>query len=203
MFIASTIIQYKTAITSTPGAIVQDWHCDTWFDASHLSHARSHGALYSMFIYLQDTYVDMGVTGLCLGSHTCSGMYDVDDCIFPTFEAGAMAILNSQLYHQGSGNEAYHRGDDGTRVMFIITFTSRPRIDDPRVLPMGSVYGIPWYVWGHNLNDFNSMDKNNWVTSALQSLGIKNMNDNDGISFIMGTVMARGENYNAENEDEW
>ena len=190
------------AITSTPGALVQDWHCDTWYDASHLGHARSYGAVYSMFIYLQDTYVDMGVTGMCLGTHTCSGLYDVNDCIFPTFKAGTAAILNSQLYHQGSGNTAFQR-EDGTRVMFIITFASRPKNDDPRVLALGSVYGIPWYVWGHTLDDYKHMSKNNWMTSALQSLGVNKIGKNDGISVLMGTAMARAENYNAGIEDEW
>ena len=100
---------------------------------------RSHSALYSIFIYLQDTTHDMGVTGLCLGTHMCNGLENVQ-CIKPSMPSGTGLIINSQLYHQGSGNYAFDK-KDGTRVMYIITFATRPSDSDPRVLPLGSIYG--------------------------------------------------------------
>ena len=99
---------------------------DTWGDAASMTLGRRHSAMYSLFLYLQDTDETMGPTGFCPGTHMCSQSYEDCPCFFATPKAGTGVILNSQIVHQGSENTAFLK-QDGTRVMFIITFASRPR----------------------------------------------------------------------------
>ena len=115
------------AITSDPGAPEQGWHHDTWTENSAIMNARTYSSMYSLFLYVQDTHLDMGPTGFAPGTHMCYEVMEVPVFYLPA-KAGSGALLNSSTLHQGSGNEAYERGGDGgpgTRVMFIVTFAPR------------------------------------------------------------------------------
>jgi len=186
------------AITSDPGAPGQDWHSDTWGDAASMTLGRRHSAMYSLFLYLQDTDETMGPTGFCPGTHMCSQSYADCPCFFATPKAGTGVILNSQIVHQGSENTAFLK-EDGTRVMFIITFASRPRPGtEHRQLPLGSVYGIPWYMWGHNLHELDNMMEVPW--NWRHALGITKSGKHWGINYLLGAIAAHSEN--AKNEIE-
>ena len=116
-----------SAITSDPGAREQDWHQDTSALNSAMLNARTYSSMYSLFVYLQDTHLDMGPTGFAPGTHMCYEMEDVPVLHLPA-KIGSAALYNSNLLHQGGGNTAYERGGGGgpgTRVMLTITFAPR------------------------------------------------------------------------------
>jgi len=194
------------AITSDPGAPEQGWHHDTWTENSAVMNARTYSSMYSLFLYVQDTHLDMGPTGFAAGTHMCYEVLNVPIFYLPA-KAGSGALLNSNTLHQGSGNEAYERGGGGgpgTRVMFIVTFAPRPRVGlDPRQLPLGSVYGIPWYAWGHNLSELEILDQLkpwNW----MHALGLVKSGKNWGINYLLGAISARAEDFNNGNyAPEW
>lgn len=180
------------AITSDPGAPGQDWHSDTWGDAASVTLGRRHSSMYSLFLYLQDTDESMGPTGFCPGTHMCTDSMEDCPCFFATPKAGTGVILNSQIVHQGSENTAYLK-EDGTRVMFIVTFASRPRPGtEHRQLPLGSVYGIPWYMWGHNLYELDNMMDVHW--NWKHALGIQKAGKHWGINYLLGAIAAHSEN---------
>jgi len=197
-------INEVAAITSEPGAPVQDWHSDVWGDGSAHQYPRTYSSQYSLFLYLQDTYADMGSTGLCLNTHQCLKYninFSTDICFQVEPPSGAGVLLNGQLLHQGSANTAHHRSD-GTRVMLIISFSSARRPDtDQRLLSMGSVYAIPWYLWGHNLNDMLTMDTQKW--NILHTFGILNYGNSYGYNYLLGAVSAHGEHGYNGIEEEW
>ena len=90
------------AITSEPGAPEQNWHNDVWHDGSSTNYARKYTSQYSLFVYLQDTYEDMGATGFCLGTHMCAGVNEDSVCFNAEVEEGSGVLLNSCIMHQGS-----------------------------------------------------------------------------------------------------
>eukprot|EP00591_Stephanopyxis_turris_P003967 CAMPEP_0195507906 /NCGR_PEP_ID=MMETSP0794_2-20130614/1254_1 /TAXON_ID=515487 /ORGANISM="Stephanopyxis turris, Strain CCMP 815" /LENGTH=898 /DNA_ID=CAMNT_0040634737 /DNA_START=94 /DNA_END=2790 /DNA_ORIENTATION=- len=190
------------AITSEPGAQSQDWHPDTMSDRSHVLYARTYTPLYSVFVALQDTTEEMGATCVCPGSHMCSDFTNKFDekrdeenddyCFHAEMASGAGLIYNSQLTHRGGANVAWDRwGENSTRVMFILSFTSRPvsiparwnlRYDvekkkkdgvvlaDPRFLPIGSTFSIRWDMLGQTLDDMLTVDRLKW--GPFTSLGL-------------------------------
>jgi len=194
------------AITSEPGAKIQSYHSDVWYDGSAYQFSRTYSSQYSLFIYLQDTYEDMGSSGFCVGTHVCSKVdetFNHDDfCFNVESPAGAGILINGHLMHQGGANTAHHRLDSGTRVMIVISFSSARRPDtDQRLLPLGSVYAIPWYLWGHNLNDMLTMDTKKW--NILHSLGIIKYGKSYGYNYLLGAVSSHGEHGYNGFEEEW
>ena len=90
--------------------------------------ARTYISIYSLFVYLQDTHLDMGPTGFVPGTHMCYEVKNIIPVLHLPAKIGSAALYNSNLLHQGGGNTAYERGGGGgpgTRVMLTITFAPR------------------------------------------------------------------------------
>ena len=163
------------------GARDQFWHQDTLPSGSSFKHARTFAPSYSLFIPLQDTTAEIGATQICPGSHVCGGHdeFCVEHGFFVSGEEGvwpkaAGALVNQHLYHRGMA----HTDPNGLdRVLFILTFAPRPRMNknevETRLISMGGSYSINWRQWGHTLNDFGNAAKamtEPWKT--MRSLGL-------------------------------
>ena len=66
------------------------------------------------------------------------------------WRAGDGALFNQQVWHRGTA----HVDDDGhDRVIFIVSFLSRPVADDPRQLARGTYFHQKWLNWGSTWQD--------------------------------------------------
>jgi hypothetical protein len=177
-----------TAITSTYGAKDQWWHQDTLPMGSSFKHARTFLPSYSLFIPLQDTSSRIGATQICPGSHVCDGRDEMCQQggfrvsgLQDKWEKGAGALVNQHLHHRGMA----HTDPDGLdRVLFILTFSPRPRFNknevETRLFSMGGSYSLNWRQWGHAINDFGDAPvkmRDPWKT--LRSLGLYKPRDAD------------------------
>lgn len=173
-----------TAITSTYGASMQNYHEDVVPEGSAAKYARSFIPSYSLFIPLQDTTAAMGATDLCPGTQLCGGGTTEDVCLeYGISAAGTQdkwpkgwgALVNQQTMHRGTAHKDRHGAD---RVVFILTFAPRPQYSLPgvvesRLLGQSGSYSIHWTQFGHTLDDFGAAQKQ--MTEpfrTLRSLGI-------------------------------
>ena len=151
-----------TAITAAHGATFQGFHADVKPLASSVKYSRSFTHSYSLFVPLQDTTSRMGATELCPGTHYCS-----NDLTHVCETHGFQAASEEQIWKKGNAlllNQcAWHRGyahtdpDGPERVVFILTFISRPRPGlDYRQLSHGTYFHIRWDMYGHTLFDLRN-----------------------------------------------
>ncbi|CAM9358861.1 unnamed protein product [Chrysoparadoxa australica] len=135
------------AITSQPGAPAQFWHRDT--------EARKEDApLITLFMPLQNTTAGMGSTGLCPGTHACTG-HGHHCADRPTIEAevaaGDVVAMNSRTIHRGGPHTGYWEED---RVLYYMSFTRPPQ--RKVTLPEGSTYCLRWDQWGYTYDELVS-----------------------------------------------
>ncbi len=174
--------------TSEFGAEDQFWHQDTLPQGSSFKHARTFVPSYSLFVPLQDTTPEIGATEICPGSHVCNGRERF--CVEHGFPASGKdgvwpkstgALVNQHLYHRGMA----HTDPNGLdRVLFILTFSPRPRMNpgevETRLISMGGSYSLNWRQWGHTLNDFgNAATAMTEPWKTLKSLGLHKSKDSD------------------------
>ncbi|KAG7342808.1 phytanoyl-CoA dioxygenase family protein [Nitzschia inconspicua] len=177
------IIKMQT-ITAGFGAESQGWHPDVNAKASALSHARDFMTHFSLFIPLQDTPPSMGSTGVCPGTHYCTGVDEValdqgchqvttgvDSNGMPVWWAGDAVLMNQNTWHRGWAH-TLRNGDD--RAMIVLTFTSRPgqerqspafRSADPRTLSLGT----PLSSFGYTMNDL-LQPASSWTAAVFNRL---------------------------------
>ena len=196
-----------TAITVAPGAIPQGWHSDVKTLGNSLKYAQTFTHSYSLFIPLQDTTAAMGATELCPGTHYCAteDMWDV--CVEAGFQAagpgrdevwktGDGLLFNQKVWHRGPAHTGY---GEPNRVVFIVTFISRPRLGvDHRQLSHGTYFHIHPRMYGHTFNDLKQASlRMSEPFASLRSLGIwKPSNADWGWDWVMSsaTRLANGEN---------
>ena len=112
------------AITSDPGAREQDWHQDTSALNSAMLNARTYSSMYSLFVYLQDTHLDMGPTGFVPGTHMCYEVKNIIPVLHLPAKRGSAALYNCNVLHQGGGNTAYECGGGGAFFQLPMGFLS-------------------------------------------------------------------------------
>mmetsp|Transcript_14526 Transcript_14526/g.21419 ORF Transcript_14526/g.21419 Transcript_14526/m.21419 type:complete len:937 (-) Transcript_14526:197-3007(-) len=172
-----------TGITALYGAADQFIHQDVLPKGSAFKFARNFVPTYSLFISLQDTTPEMGATVVCPGTHQCisapisaicqeGGGIHVSGRSY--WKSGTGALLNQQVFHRGAAH-VDPQGPD--RVLFILTFASRPRFGrnqvETRMIGQGGSYSLKWNQWGHTLQDFADPAKymsQPWKT--LRALGL-------------------------------
>jgi len=155
-------------------------------------YGRGFTSAFSLFIYLQDSYPESGSTIFCLQSHMCKNVeVDKEFCIESEPKIRSAYLNYGTNRHGGGENSAYDFEEPSrTRIMLILSFTSRPRPEtDPRFPTLGSVYGIEWYISGHNLSDMFHLEKWNF----LQGLGIFKTGDHWGWNFFLASLAAYAE----------
>ncbi|CAB9505905.1 expressed unknown protein [Seminavis robusta] len=201
------IIEF-TAITSTKGAGMQNFHQDVVPEGSAAKYARSFIPSYSLFIPLQDTTKQMGATQICPGTQMCGDGasaeeicedYAVSAAGDGVWPKGWGALVNQQTTHRGT---AYTDPNGMDRVVFILTFAPRPRYNfnavESRMIGQGGSYSINWQHWGHTLDDFgHAPTKMALPWRTLRSLGLYKPRGSDW-GWDMTTValmrMANGDN---------
>ena len=200
-----------TAITVEPGAREQGWHPDVKPDGNSLRYGQTFTHSYSLFIPLQNVTKRMGATELCPGTHYC-GVYDLEDaCKEGGFQAtesndpekawntGDGLMMNQKMWHRGAAYHKYPNEPNPDRVVFILTFISRPNFGkDHRQLSHGTYFHIHPFMYGHTFNDLkNAQVSMSFPFSLLRSLGIwKPPNSNWGFDWVTTTSLriANGEN---------
>lgn len=172
-----------TGITALYGAAEQFIHQDVLPKGSAFKYSRNFVPTFSLFIPLQDTTAEMGATAVCPGTHQCinapiSTICQEDAAMQISgrthWKSGTGALLNQQTFHRGAAHVDPHGPD---RVLFILTFASRPRFGrnqvETRMIGQGGSYSLKWDQWGHTMQDFADPAKymsQPWKT--LRSLGI-------------------------------
>lgn len=171
-----------TAISVAPGAEAQGWHSDVKQLGNSVKYAQTFTHSYSLFIPLQDVTNAMGATELCPGTHYCADDDLHDVCVEKGFQAagdteedvwkaGDGLLMNQKMWHRGA---AYTAKSGPHRVVFIITFISRPNFGvDHRQLSHGTYFHIHPHMYGHTWNDLkNAQIVMTWPFAPLRSLGI-------------------------------
>jgi hypothetical protein len=133
-----------TAISSSYGAIDQKWHDDVVRYGSASRYARTFGPSYSVFIQLQNSTTQMGVSGACPGTHYCSDGDMVPVCLEHGLHVvgneghwgvGDAMIMNMNAFHRGSAHTDPNAPD---RIMLIVTFVPQPNGKaEPRMMSQG------------------------------------------------------------------
>lgn len=149
-----------TAITNYYGCPYQVWHSDTKADGNALFYSRTYAHSYSLFVPLQNTTEAMGITDLVPGSQYCGNDIQalcenhgislsqaLPDGVFP---AGSGALLNQHIWHRGG---AHTDPTAPERIVFILSFLSRPKSHDPRMLARGTYFHQKWTMWGMTYRD--------------------------------------------------
>lgn len=166
-----------TAITAAHGAKAQSWHQDG--PTAPARFGRGFRAGYSVFIQLQNTTKAMGATGACPGLYMCSevpqqvceknGLQPVNEHGY--WRAGDALVMNMDSTHRGS---AHYDPDALERVMFIMTFTAKPRSRaESRQIIQGITFSLRWDMWGFTWQDLLHADTEMiqpWAT--LRALGL-------------------------------
>jgi len=207
-----------TAITAAYGAKNQGWHADVKPLGNAVKYARTFTHSYSLFTALQDTTGPMGATEVCPGTHYCANDL-VETCLDDGFKvtkdgtesggiwkAGDSLLLNQCAWHRGSKHtdpNAEHR------VVFIVTFLSRPRFGiDNRQLSHGTYFHIRWDMWGHTLNDL--IDAKKYMSApwaAIRSAGLWKPKDRrwgwDWLSVTSLRIANDQNGYNPHDLVEW
>jgi hypothetical protein len=144
------------AITSSYGAVMQEFHTDGSPDASPMLWARSFAPTHVMLMPLQDTTASMGATSVCPGTHFCSNLDDgklyneiceqssfsIGDPDTGIWSAGTAVLMNPNAIHRGtaftdSNATAIHR------VVLVLTFAPRPQARaESRQLTGGLSYSL-------------------------------------------------------------
>jgi len=169
-----------TAISVAPGAEAQGWHSDVKQLGNSVKYAQTFTHSYSLFLPLQDVTNVMGATELCPGTHYCADEDLEDVCVEKGFQAAADGgiwkagdglLMNQKMWHRGA---AYTAKNGPHRVVFIITFISRPNFGvDHRQLSHGTYFHIHPHMYGHTWNDLkNAHVVMTWPFAPLRSLGI-------------------------------
>ena len=148
-----------TAITAYYRAEDQVIHSDTKSDGYAGQFGRTYAHTYSLFLPVQDTTTDMGVTQICPGTHYCTNddldeicgkgrMVGVNDVFgsdnnntdAAVWKAGDGFLFNQQVWHGGS---RHSNPDHPERIMFIVSFIARPQLGiDHRQLARGYVMDV-------------------------------------------------------------
>jgi len=208
-----------TAITVEPGAEAQGWHPDVKPLGSSIKYGRTFTHSYSLFIPLQNVTKRMGATELCPGTHYCSSEYLEDMCIEGGFQAsesnsmdkawkvGDGLMMNQKMWHRGGVYNPSRRERNPDRVVFILTFISRPNFGlDHRQLSHGTYFHIHPFMYGHTFQDLkNAQVSMSFPFSMFRSIGIwKPPNANWGYDWVTTSSLriANGENgYHFEDLD--
>jgi hypothetical protein len=168
-----------TAITAYAGCPPQAWHMDTKSDGNALKFARTYSHSYSFFLPLQDTTAEMGATDVCPGTHYCGNEMDVV-CeergislghVYPQgFRAGDGFLANQHVWHRGGE----HTDENALeRIVFILSFLARPKLQDPRQLSRGTYFHQKWNMWGHTVSDLmNPVASMRKPWSILRCMGL-------------------------------
>jgi hypothetical protein len=190
-----------TAISVAPGADAQGWHPDVKPLGSSVKYAQTFTHSYSLFIPLQDVTKRMGATEVCPGTHYCASEELYDACVSRGFQAaqgntpetswkmGNGLLMNQKMWHRGA---AYLGTEGETRVVFIITFTSRPNFGkDHRQLSHGTYFHIHPHMYGHTFNDLTTANVTMTTPFTIfRSLGIwKPWNANWGYVWSLVTSL--------------
>ena len=170
-----------TAISVAPGAEPQGWHSDVKELGNGLKYAQTFTHSYSIFIPLQDVTPEMGATELCPGTQYCADGNLHDLCVRHGFQAagsrpeeiwktGDGLAMDQRMWHRGSG----YRGTGQHRIVFIITFISRPAFGvDHRQLSHGTYFHIHPHMYGHTFRDLKHASVSmSWPFAPLRSLGL-------------------------------
>ncbi|GKY98893.1 hypothetical protein MPSEU_000845200 [Mayamaea pseudoterrestris] len=187
-----------TAITCSYGCPPQLWHSDTKAVGNALFYARTYAHSYSIFVPLQNTTTDMGITDFAPGTQYCGndisilceghGVHLTDAMSDGVFPAGYGALFNQHVWHRGG---AHVDPNAPERIVFILSFLARPKPKDPRMLARGTYFHQKWSMWG--MTYFDLMDP--YVTmgkpwSILRCLSIwKPWNRNWGWDLITSSYL--------------
>lgn len=200
-----------TAITVEPGARAQGWHPDVKPLGSSIKYGQTFTHSYSLFIPLQDVTKRMGATELCPGTHYC-GSEDLEQaCVKRGFQAsesnvpskawktGHGLMMNQKMWHRGGVYNPSRHLDNPDRVVFILTFISRPNFGkDHRQLSHGTYFHIHPFMYGHTFQDLkNAQVSMSFPFSMFRSIGIwKPQNANWGYDWVTTSALriSNGEN---------
>ncbi len=200
-----------TAITVEPGAQAQGWHPDVKPEGNSLKYGRTFTHSYSLFIPLQDVTKRMGATELCPGTHYC-GLDNLEQtCVRAGFQAsesespskawktGDGLMMNQKMWHRGALYQPALGQSNPDRVVFILTFISRPNFGkDSRQLSHGTYFHIHPFMYGHTFNDLkNAQVSMSFPFSMLRSIGLwKPPNANWGYDWVTTSALriSNGEN---------
>mmetsp|Transcript_8819 Transcript_8819/g.10208 ORF Transcript_8819/g.10208 Transcript_8819/m.10208 type:complete len:967 (-) Transcript_8819:1064-3964(-) len=175
-----------TAITVAPGAQPQGWHPDVKPLGNSLKYAQTFTHSYSLFIPLQNVTKRMGATELCPGTHFCGEETLTDVCIQGGFQAsksnkpedawkvGDGLIMNQKMWHRGGAYYPSPKQENPYRVVFILTFISRPNFGlDHRQLSHGTYFHIHPFMYGHTFQDLkNAQISMSFPFSMFRSIGL-------------------------------
>lgn len=190
-----------TAISVAPGADAQGWHPDVKPLGSSVKYAQTFTHSYSLFIPLQDVTKRMGATEVCPGTHYCASEELYDACVSRGFQAaqgdtpqtswktGNGLVMNQKMWHRGA---AYLGREGEIRVVFIVTFTSRPNFGkDHRQLSHGTYFHIHPHMYGHTFKDLKRANVTMTTPfTILRSLGVwKPWNANWGYVWSLVTSL--------------
>lgn len=220
----ASLIEFDV-ITSTVGAEAQTLHSDGEPELSPLLAARSFFPTHVLLTQLQDTTIGMGSTEVCPGTHYCDrgpvekvceeeGLIPIvnHDGIWPR---GMSVLMNTNSYHRGGeytgegiSKEEWERhpvtGEMGPphRVMIVMTFAPIPlKRAESRMLTHGLSYSLPWYQWGHTLEDMAEASTRmvHPIWAPLRALGLhhKFLKTRKGIDATNATEMTVAKNYTA------
>lgn len=188
-----------TAITVEPGARAQGWHPDVKPQGNSLKYGQTFTHSYSLFIPLQNVTKRMGATELCPGTHYCASMDLEKMCKMGGFQAsesnsqdgawktGDGLMMNQKMWHRGAAYYNSRTEENPDRVVFILTFISRPLFGkDHRQLSHGTYFHIHPFMYGHTFSDLkNAQVSMSFPFSMLRSLGIwKPTNANWGYDWV-------------------
>ena len=185
-----------TAITAAPGAEPQGWHADVKQPGNAQKLARTFTHSYSLFVPLQDVHAGMGPTEVCPGTHYCANDLEVV-CARNGFSAaqeeiwkrGHGLVMNQKMWHRGP---EYRNTSGPKRVVFIITFISRPNPGvDHRQLSHGTYFHIHPLMYGHTVQDLKNPEISmSFPFNLLRSLGIwKPLNTQWGWDWVTSAAL--------------
>jgi hypothetical protein len=172
-----TLVGLNVVITEY-GANDQAVHCDAWM---HLpSYPDYFVKEYTVAVALQNTTENMGATRLCPGTQHCENVVrsrwrqeHLTCKVQANISQGDAFIYASDLHH----GETSHTNPDGeARAFIFLTFAeSRRDKDDNRKLPLGNVRAVDWQMWGHTIDEFETVTQWRW----WHSLGLFNHRKSD------------------------
>lgn len=200
-----------TAITVEPGAKAQGWHPDVKPLGNSLKYGQTFTHSYSLFIPLQNVTKRMGATELCPGTHYCGsveldrvctvGGFQASESNSPekAWKAGDGLMMNQKMWHRGGAYRKSKIEANPDRVVFILTFISRPKFGkDHRQLSHGTYFHIHPFMYGHTFSDLkNAQVRMTFPFSMLRSLGIwKPAGSNWGYDWVTSSSLriSNGEN---------
>ena len=206
-----------TAITVEPGARAQGWHPDVKPQGSSIKYGQTFTHSYSLFIPLQDVTKRMGATELCPGTHYCGSEQLERVCVERGFQAsesnnpknawktGDGLMMNQKMWHRGGKYTDSPYLDNPDRVVFILTFISRPNFGkDHRQLSHGTYFHIHPFMYGHTFQDLkNAQVSMSFPFSMFRSIGIWKPHDaNWGYDWVTSTALRVSNSENGYTYDD-